>query len=49
MEHRRVATRKQDIINVHPEIKDISVIRQHKQGGVKLGGKKTMESKKSLR
>ena len=41
MEHNRVATRKQDIINIHQKIKDISAIRQGKQGGVNLGGKKT--------
>jgi hypothetical protein len=41
MEHTRVATRKQDIINIHQKIKGISAIRQDKQGGVNLGGKKT--------
>jgi hypothetical protein len=41
MEHTRVATRKQDIINIHQKIKGISAIKQDKQGGVNLGGKKT--------
>jgi hypothetical protein len=43
MEHSRVATCKQNIINIYQKIKDISIIRQDKQGGVNLGGKKTNE------
>jgi hypothetical protein len=41
MKHSRVATHKQDIVNIHQKIKDISVIKQYKQGGISLGGKKT--------
>jgi hypothetical protein len=41
MEHSRVATCKQDIINIHQKIKDINTIKQDKQGGVNLGGVKT--------
>ena len=47
MEHSRVATCKQDIINTHQKIKDISAIRQDKQRGVNLGGKKTNGEQKN--